>query len=183
MTSVGVTTLGSGVDGSVRRIDTAYDDQGNAYLLTSFADTAGTTIVNQVQRAFNGYRQITQEWQAHGGAVNTSTTPSVQYGYGVLGQGDSNSNQSRLTSITYPNGRVVNLNYNTGTDDRISRLSSLGSSGTTLEGLSYLGLGTVVKRAHAQPNVDLTYITTGGSGDGGDQYTGLDRFGRVVDQK
>src|SRR5262249_13755986 len=25
--------------------------------------------------------------------------------------------------------------------------------------------------------------TPGGSGDGGDQYTGLDRFGRVVDQK
>jgi RHS repeat-associated protein len=101
----------------------------------------------------------------------------------VLGQGDSNSNQSRLTSITYPNGRVVNFNYNNGTDDRISRLSSLSSSGTTLESYSYLGLGTVVKRAHPQPNVDLTYITAGGSGDGGDQYTGLDRFGRVGDQK
>jgi hypothetical protein len=30
-----VTTLGSGVDGSVRRIETAYDGQGNAYLITS----------------------------------------------------------------------------------------------------------------------------------------------------
>jgi YD repeat-containing protein len=30
-----VTTLGSGVDGSVRRIDTAYDGRGNAYLITS----------------------------------------------------------------------------------------------------------------------------------------------------
>jgi hypothetical protein len=33
--------------------------------------------------------------------------------------------------------------------------------------------------------VDLTYIKQGveGNGDAGDQYTGLDRFGRVVDQR
>jgi hypothetical protein len=41
-----VTMLGAGVDGSVRRIDTAYDTQGNPYLLTSYADIAGTTVVN-----------------------------------------------------------------------------------------------------------------------------------------
>src|SRR5262245_42170766 len=40
-----------------------------------------------------------------------------------------------------------------------------------------------VKHAHPQPGVDLTYIRAGGSDDGGDQYTGLDRFGRIVDQK
>jgi RHS repeat-associated protein len=31
--------------------------------------------------------------------------------------------------------------------------------------------------------MELTYYTSGGSGDAGDQYTGLDRFGRVVDQR
>jgi hypothetical protein len=30
-----VTTLGTGVDGAVQRIDAAYDMQGNAYLLSS----------------------------------------------------------------------------------------------------------------------------------------------------
>jgi RHS repeat-associated protein len=34
-----------------------------------------------------------------------------------------------------------------------------------------------------EPSVELTYYTSGGSGDAGDQYTGLDRFGRVVDQR
>jgi YD repeat-containing protein len=183
VTSDQITTLGSGVDGSVRRIDTAYDGQGNAYLLTSYADTAGTTVVNQVQRAFNGYRQVTQEWQAHGGTVNTSTTPSVQYSYGATGMG-GNGNQSRLSSITYPNGHVLTYNYNSGVDDAIDRLSSLTDGATTLESYSYLGLGTVVKRAHPQPNVDLTYINaSGGTGDAGDKYTGLDRSGRVVDQQ
>ncbi len=32
-------------------------------------------------------------------------------------------------------------------------------------------------------DMELTYYTSGGSGDAGDQYTGLDRFGRVVDQR
>ena len=31
--------------------------------------------------------------------------------------------------------------------------------------------------------MNLTYYTSGGSEDAGDQYTGLDRFGRVVDQR
>jgi RHS repeat-associated protein len=179
-TSDSVTTLGSGVDGAVRRIDTAYDTQGNAYLLTSYSDTGGATIVNQVQRAFNGLAQMTQEWQSHSGAANTSTTPSVQYAYSLMAGG---ANHSRLTSITYPNGKILNYNYNSGVDDSISRLSYLSDTSGTLESYSYLGLDTVVKRAHPQPNVDLTYITPGGSGDAGDQYTGLDRFGRIVDQK
>ena len=59
-----VTTLGAGVDGAVLRIDTAYNNQGLAYLLTSYADTAGTQIVNQVENAYNGLGQLTQQYQA-----------------------------------------------------------------------------------------------------------------------
>ncbi len=49
---------------------------------------------------------------------------------------------------------------------------------------SYLGLGTVVIESYPQPRVELTYVKQSGesNGDAGDQYTGLDRFGRVVDQ-
>ena len=94
-------------------------------------------------------------------------------------------NNSRQVSMTYPNGRVLNYNYNTGIDNSISRLSSISDSSATLAAYTYLGLGTVVKRAHPQPGVDLTYIKQTGesNGDAGDQYTGLDRFGRVVDQR
>jgi RHS repeat-associated protein len=189
-TSDQITTLGSGVDNAILRIDTAYDTQGNAYLFTSYSTTAGTTIVNQVQRAFNGFAQLTQEWQSHSGAVNTSTTPSIQYAYGGLGTGDTNTNQSRLTSITYPtvatgSRGIITYNYASGLDDAISRLTSLSDNGgNTLETYSYLGLGTVVKRAHPSPmnGLDLTYNGTG-TGDAGDKYTGLDRFGRIVEQK
>jgi RHS repeat-associated protein len=184
VTSDAITTLATGFDGSIRRIQTAYDTQGNPYLITSYDSASGGNIVNQVQRAYNGLGQLTQEWQSHSGAVNTGTTPSVQYGYSLMSGG---ANHSRLTSITYPNGKVLSYNYGTSGSlaDTISRLDSLSDSSGTLESYSYLGLATVVKRSHPQPTIDVTYIKQSGesNGDAGDQYTGLDRFGRLVDQR
>ncbi len=46
--------------------------------------------------------QLTQSYQAHGGAVNTGTTPQVQYSYA-----NGSSNTIRITGMTYPNGRNV----------------------------------------------------------------------------
>jgi RHS repeat-associated protein len=182
-TSDAVTTLGTGVDGAVRRIQTAYDSQGNPYLVTSYAAASGGGVVNQVERLYNGLGQLIAEYQSHSGAVNLSTTPAVQYGYTLMAGG---ANNSRLTSITYPDGYSVNYNYNTGLDSTISRLSSLSDSTGTLQTYSYLGLGTVVIMADPQASIELTYVEQSGdpyaNTDGGDQYTGLDRFGRVIDQ-
>ncbi|MFO0847175.1 MAG: RHS repeat-associated core domain-containing protein [Gemmataceae bacterium] len=180
-TADAVTALGSGVDGAVRRIEAGYDGQGNVALVTSFDAASGGSIVNQVQRDYNGLGQLTSEWQSHSGAVGGGT-PRVQYAYTEMAGG---ANHSRLTSVTYPNGRVVNYTYSSGLNDTISRLSSLTDSGTTLESYDFLGVDLAVRRAHPQPGVDLTYIKQTGesTGDAGDQYTGLDRFGRVADQR
>jgi RHS repeat-associated protein len=172
-----LTTLGTNVDGAVRRISTAYDGQGNPYLLTSHDATTSGNIVNQVQRAYNGLGQLVTEWQSHSGAVNTSTSPKVQYAYSEMPSG---ANHSRLTGMTYPNGRSLAFNYASSLNADISRLSSISDGGDTLEAYDYLGLGTVVARSHPQPGVNLTYI--GSPADAGDQYAGLDRFGRIVDQ-
>ena len=55
------------------------------------------------------------------------------------------------------------------------------------ESYAYLGLNTVVLRSQVlddyDPPVNLTYVIPGGNPDGGDQYTGLDRFGRIVEQQ
>jgi RHS repeat-associated protein len=166
----------------VLRLETAYDTGGRPYLFTSYDATNGGQVLNQVEQVYTGLGQLTAEYQAHGGAVNTSTTPKVQYAYSEMAGG---TNHSRLVSTTYPNGREVMDNYATGLDDRISRLSALSDGSGTLEAYSYLGLGTVVQRARPQPGFDLTYIKQAGelNGDAGDPYTGLDRFGRVVDQR
>src|SRR5260370_27473774 len=46
-------------------------------------------------------------------------------------------------------------------------------------------MGTVVVRAHPETGVKLTSVKQSGeaNGDAGDQVAGLDRFGRVVDQR
>jgi hypothetical protein len=111
LSSDAVTTLGTGVDGAVRRIEIAYDTQGNPYLFTSYDAASAGNVVNQVQRAFNGLGQLITEYQSHSGAVNTGTTPKVQYTYSEMAGG---ANHSRLTSITYPNGKVLTYNYASG---------------------------------------------------------------------
>src|SRR5579884_3188682 len=183
LTSDAVTTLGAGVDGTVRRITYGYDSQGNPSLITSYNAASGGSIVNQVQDVYNGLGQLTGEYQSHSGAVVQGTTPEVQYAYNEMSNGENNS---RLVSMTYPNGYVLNYNYSSGLNDGISRLSSLSDSSGTLESYLYLGLNTVVERDHPQTGINLSYLKQSGdtqyNGDGGDQYTGLDRFGRIIDQ-
>jgi RHS repeat-associated protein len=182
LTTDAVTTLGAGVDGSVRRLQYAYDEQGNQYLATSYDASTGGNLVNQVLQKYNGLGQLIAEYQATSGAVDTGTTPEVQYAYTEMSGGQNNS---RLISMTYPSGYVVNYNYGSigGLNDRISRLDSISDPNGTLESYKYLGLSTVVERDHPQTNLNLTYISqTNSTGDAGDKYTGLDRFGRVVEQ-
>ena len=106
----------------VRSLETAYDTGGRAYLFTSYDETSGGNIVNQVQDVFNGLGQLTGEYQSHQYAVNTASTPEVQYAYTKMSGGQNNS---RLTAMTYPNGRVIDYVYNTGLDSAISRLSAI----------------------------------------------------------
>jgi YD repeat-containing protein len=180
LTADTITQLGGGVNGLVRRIETAYDTAGRASLFTSFDAQVGGSIVNQVQRDFNGLSQLTSEWQSHAGAV-TGTTPRVQYAYSEMASG---ANHSRLTSMTYPNGQVITFNYTGSENNTISRLSDIVRSGTTVEDIDYLGLATPVRLDHPG-GLQLRYIRTTGEplGEAGDQYTGLDRFGRIVDQR
>jgi RHS repeat-associated protein len=179
LTSDTASTLGSGIDGTIRRLGYSFNDVGLPFQQTSYYDTSGASVANQVQDAYNDYGQLIAQYQAVAGAVDTSSTPAVQYGYSQ----PSGANYSRQTSMTYPDGRVVDYNYNTGIDTTISRLSSMSDSGGgNIESYSYLGLSTIVREI--RPGSVLTLVKASGAsnGDAGDMYTGLDRFGRVVNQ-
>jgi RHS repeat-associated protein len=104
----------------------------------------------------------------------------VQYAYSEMA---FSANHSRPTAMTYPNGRVLTDSYGSGLNNTISRLDALteSSGSVTLEGYSYLGLGTVAKRSHAN-GVALNYTTSSSSNDAGDTVGGLDRFGRILVQ-
>ena len=87
-----VTTVGTGVDGAVRRIAMSYEVRGMRENLTSYdnATVGSGNVVNDVQFAYNDFSQVTHDYQAHGGAVSTSTSPKVQYSYAQrIGEYDS----------------------------------------------------------------------------------------------
>jgi len=187
-------------NGNPRNVDTtvlmqtlSYDTGGRQYQLTSYNSKTASiaNIVNQVQQSYNGLGQLTIEYQSHavGAAVDTTNTPKVQYAYSEMASG---ANHSRPVSMTYPNGRILHYVYNSGLDDSIGRVSGLaddngsGGVGAHMENYSYLGQGTIVQRDYPEPGLKLSYIQQSGdsysNNDSGDQYTGLDRFGRVIDQ-
>jgi hypothetical protein len=181
-----VTTLGSGVDGSIRAHGTTFTGLGLPYQVTAYSNSSATTVVNQIQNVYNGFGDLITQYEEHSGSVSTSTSQKVQYSYAEGG-----GNTDRPTSMTYPNGRVLDYGYSTGIDANISRLSYLKddagtSSGVHLEEYSHLGLSMIVIRNRPENNTELTYVQQTGDThaitDGGDQYTGLDRFDRVIDQ-
>jgi hypothetical protein len=174
-----VPSLGSGIDAAVLRLSWTYEVRGLLAKATSYdnATVGSGNVVNEVQFAYNDFGELENEYQSHSGAVNTGTTPKVNYAYA-----DGSSNHIRRTKITYPNGRLLHLGYNTGDDANLGRVSFLsddsgGSPGPHLAEYTYLGLATVAKVDYTEP--DLRYDVAHGSGN--DPYDGLDRFGRVVD--
>jgi len=181
LTADAVVTLGTGIDGAVRRQEYRYDAMGRGTLFTAYDAAEGGAVVNEVRRDYNGLGQLVREWQSHAGSVDVATTQFVQYTYTEALSG----NHSRLVSMTYPSGYEVSYGYGSGVNDAISRLTTVADGANTVEVLSYLGLGTVVMRTHAETGVNLSYLKQSGEpdGDAGDPYTGLDRFGRVVDQR
>ena len=179
-----VTTLGSGVDGAVRRIATTYEVRGMKSRLTSYDNpTVGMGgIVNDGQYLYNDFSQLVTEYQSHSGAVNTGSSPQVQYDYA-----DGAENTIRPLTLTYPNGRELHSDYGAtdSIDDAASRVASLVDDGGTthLADYSYLGSGSFVEADYTEPETKYTLVGTAGGNDPetGDIYRGLDRFGRVKD--
>src|SRR5207244_7264213 len=66
-----VTTLGAGVDGAVRHLQTAYEVLGMPSKLTSYdnATVGSGSIVNEVAFTYNDFGQVTKDAQSYSGGV------------------------------------------------------------------------------------------------------------------
>jgi RHS repeat-associated protein len=122
------------------------------------------------------------ELQEHGLLVNPSASPVTRYDWAFAGA--ATGNFSRLDKITYPSVggglvREVELQYDSGVDDALSRVSRIESSGPQAGSFdvgvdyAYAGVGRRVS-ATLDNGVSQTFAGSGG-------YAGLDRFGRVKD--
>jgi RHS repeat-associated protein/uncharacterized delta-60 repeat protein len=174
-----VTTFGTGVDTSVKKLGYAYNGLGLLATATSY-DAFGV-VVNQTSDTYDGLGQLATEAQSVSGAVvatGTGATPTVGYTYDT-------ANGDRLTGIIYPNGRALTYSYGVAGSltSAASQVTSISDSSGPLQSYTYLGLDTPVTFTDGN-GTELSYVSsTGVTGDAGDVVTGLDRFGRVVDQK
>ena len=179
-----VTTLGANVDDAVRRIEMTYEVRGMRKHLTSYDNpTVGQgTVVNDVQFAYNDFGQLVSDYQAHGGAVNTSTTPKSEYTYA-----SGADNTIRPTALVYPNSRQLNYSYGTAgeIDDACSRVNAIEDNATSIDlaAYEYLGMNTFVNVDSTQADLRYTLESLTGSNDPdtGDIYAGFDLFSRVKD--
>jgi hypothetical protein len=165
--TVSVTTLGTGVDGTVLSIKRSYDNLNRLQNVTSYGSTGGTgTVVNDIQYAYNDFGDATTSYQSHSGTVNTMSTPSVQYAYDTTTTSSVFSSQHRLQTVTYPNSRVVFYGYNASSaNDPYHRLSKIreirdtNSSGTQFAVYDYNGAGSRLAIANLpQPSFQLDYF-------------------------
>jgi RHS repeat-associated protein len=179
-----VTTLGSGVDSLVQSKKMSYDSLARLEKYTSYSASNGTgTIRNELQYAYDGLMNVTTIYQSHEGAVNTSTSPKVVFGYDTTLSGDVYAYGHRRNQVTYPDGRVVFYDFDTANPDypfsklsKVRRIRETNSSGTILAEYSYSGEGRLAISDLQEPDVKLDYFQ-GTSG----TYAGFDRFGRTKD--
>jgi len=171
-----VTSLGSSgiVDGSIRHIGRTYDDIGRLSTVTSYSDTSGTTVANQIEYAYNAWGWLAREYQAHDGAVD-GNTPYVKYEYDD-GAVNGVARFVRLAQVEYPNGRQVQYGYGTtqAVDDIMSRLATIGDGANTYAAYKYLGAGRIVTEDYEDIEVSLDHAA--------DDFAALDRFGRILEQ-
>ncbi len=149
------------IDTSVVKLGYSFNSAGLPFQQTSYNSSGA--VVNQVEAVYNGFGQLTGQYQAVSGSVDTLSTSEVQYGYSDPSTG------SLIASMTYPDGRVVNYGYDGNSlDQAVGRVDYLIDSGSSTDDASYtyLGEGTIVGQFFGN---NITETTT------------LDQFGRTAE--
>lgn len=179
-----VTALGT-ADGAVLRLGYGYDSVSRMNLETSYSDTGGTTVLNQVKTTFDGWGNKIKREDSHVGAVGGGT-PSVQMAYadGVVSP-PGPGKYVRPVSTTYPSGRVVYFNYpaagSTSVGDHLSRIDNIANDAVgTSKFAQYTYLGTNVFGRIDHPlvlNGLRREVATGGN------PVEWDRWGQPLDER
>jgi RHS repeat-associated protein len=172
--------VGGDIDNTIVQITRSYNVRGLLELVTSYNATTGGTVVNQIENEYNDFNQLASQWQNPAGeVVKTGGDPSPRVQYAYANGGD---NHVRRTSMTYPDGRVLEYDYGSGGSaaDKLSRIAALniddGAGADPVAQYTYLGAGSVVTAHHPEPDYTWNLAT----GSGATRYAGLDTFDRTL---
>lgn len=176
-TKTKVTTLASGVDGAVRRIERAYDSLSRPTTVTQYDASSGGNVVDEVKYTYESWGFISKFEQDHNSTVATGGTLlyDVEHSFEKVTSG---RNTIRRTGMTTPSGRSVTFDYtNAGTGtwfNEISRVRHVVVDSVTVATYRYNGVGHLVGTTYNEADVFSRRY-------GGSSLTQLDRFNRPTD--
>ena len=183
-----VTAFGADIDDSVDALAYDFDSlgrfsRGRSYKGYVIGSTPPATPLDDVVFSYTGLWEVSQVLQSSRGDTSGAYARTVAYAYET--QPVSGGNYSRLQTLTYPDGATQGFKYGASSstpDSRISRATQLDLGSTALVGYGYVGMGTVAVTDYKVPGIQLDrYRAPSGASTVGN-YSGLDKFGRVLRQ-
>ncbi|MBI5285433.1 MAG: hypothetical protein HY874_10105, partial [Chloroflexi bacterium] len=174
-----VSTLASGFDGAVRRINTAYEGLGRPLTVTQKDAVSGGSITDEVKFAYEGWGNIETFRQDRDSAVDASGSVNdyaVSYAFAKATTG---RNTIRKTSMTLPGSKTISYGYASRSglpDNAASRVTEMKDGTVVLATWDYNGVGQVVGTGY--PEADAYSRLYDGSSP--PVYDGLDKFDRVT---
>jgi RHS repeat-associated protein len=176
-----VTTLASGFDGAIRRINRTYDNWGRVEKVRSYDNAAvgSGTIQNEVKNTYDGWGNLTKYEQNHSGEVTGSGTYDVEYAYEKKAATGGVRATIRRTTMTLPNGQALSNIYSSAGnvhDDDASRVTFVREGANNRARYWYLGSSRLVGTTYREPSTDVASHLF----DGSDVFDGLDQFNRTI---
>ncbi len=106
--------------------------------VTSHDALSGDSVLNEVAYAYDDFGQLSEDAQAHDGEVDGSNPPGALRLCGRIG-----GQHGRRTSMTYPDGRVIDYLYGDteSLDNHLSRIGALKVNGESQDLVTYSYVG------------------------------------------
>lgn len=176
LTALAVDTLASGFDGAVRRIQLEHDVLGRLKRITQHSNPSTTSIIDQIEYAYDGWGMPAAFRQDIDSAVGSGTYWEVAYEYAAANAG---RNTLRRTQVTLPGGTVYKYHYRSGTpshDSNASRVTAIrDASDNDIVTYQYNGAESVVRTGLEEIGTFSKLYNGSGT-----TFGRLDRFNRVV---
>lgn len=170
-----------------------YGDAGEVLTITAYSDDNFGNISSKITYTTDGFYNRLTESQDHDPTANSGAgaPKTISWAYDTTAASNVYTKAYRLDTVTYPSGRVLQLDYSghNGIDDAIGRVTGLedyvdGNPANDVDIVSYahLGSGRMVRKDYPTPGVRLDMIDEGSEGsDANDDYeSSIDAFGRSV---
>lgn len=174
-----VSTLASGFDGAVRRIDTVYEGLGRPLTVTQRDAVSSGSITDEVKFAYEGWGNIETFRQDRDSAVDASGSVNdyaVSYAFAKATTG---RNTIRKTSMALPGSKTISYGYLSRSglpDNAASRVTEMKDGTVVLATWDYNGVGQVVGTGYPEAEAYSRLY----DGSSPPVYDGLDKFDRVT---